>query len=102
MMNVQMDEIAYFPKENAFDKQIGVVCYLEVLQLTDTLPGSLESAQPFTHLRSYPVAPDFDYAIFDNICAYDPNYELMRTNQDFHLARKTRDGKMWAEIYKRN
>jgi Dolichyl-phosphate-mannose-protein mannosyltransferase len=101
-INVQVKEVAFLEKENAYDKNIAIGCYWEGVHLTDTLEGFLSSNHVFTKVAHYPVAPNADYAVFDNICGSDPDYDRMVIDSNFHLVFKIHDSKSWAEIYKHN
>ena len=102
-MNVQMHEIAFLEKENAYDKEIAYGCNWEQLRATDTLLGFLSSGRTLTHMTPFPVGPHTEYALFGNICGErdKDDYQLMLKNPDFHLVYKIKDGEKWAEIYKR-
>ncbi len=101
-MNVELHNIAFLEKENAFDKEIAVGCSWEHEWLTDTLHGFLSSGRTFTHTKRLPVGPQTEYAVFGNACGERDDYRLILTDPGFHLVYKTKTGKIWAEIYKRN
>jgi len=101
VMNVQMQELAYLEKENAYNKEIAYGCGYECGPFTDTLEGFLSSGRSFTRMERFPVGPHTEYAIFGNRCGVGDDYTRMLTNPDFQTVYKVRDGEIWAEIFKR-
>jgi hypothetical protein len=102
VMNVELGELSYLEKENAYDKEIAFGCTWEGLRFTDTLQGFLSSNRIFTHMKRFPVGPQAQYAVFSDCSDNQDDYNLMRSNPNFHLAYEIKDGKIWAAIYKRN
>ena len=102
VMNVQMHEIAYLEKSNAYDQEIAYGCTWEKERFTDTLQGFLSSGRALKNMVRFPVRPSAEYAIFGNSCGDLDDYRQMLHNPGFHTVYKIRDGKIWAEIFKRN
>lgn len=103
VMNVEMQELAYLQKENAYNKEIAYNCNWEQLRFTDTLQGFVTAGHTFTHMTPFPISEKTEYVLFGNYCddKEAADYQRMLVNPDFRSVFKVRDGEEWVEVFKR-
>jgi len=104
-IRVEMKEVAFLEKQNAYDKEVGITYGWLLWHYTDTLEGFLSTPRVFTKMKHFPPNPNTNYVVFGNqdILDYNDLYHHISHSPDYHLVfRVTDDYGALGEIYKHN
>lgn len=102
VMNVELANIAYLQRENAYNKEVAVDCAIEGLWFTDTIQGFVTPGRVFTNITRFPIKPSTEYVVLGNTCqSGDAAYRQMLADTAFQSVYKIKDHEIWAEIFKR-
>lgn len=99
-MDVQMAQVSFLEKENAWDKEIAVPCVWEMMHFTDSMEAFLNSPRVFERIKHFPPGPNTSYVIYDNICD-GGDINSVQVDSNFSLAFRLVESRSWTLIYKR-